>query len=56
MTITGSKHDIKYYKDIPIWSLHGENITVDENNDHLGLVVSGSDEEQTNVDKNIKET
>ena len=56
VTVTGSKHDIKYYKDIPIWSLNGENITVAENNDHLGLVVSGLDEEQKNVDKNIQET
>ena len=56
VTITGSKHDMQYYKDIPIWSLYGENITVADNNDHLGLVVSGLDEEQKNADKNILET
>jgi hypothetical protein len=56
VTITGSKHDMQYYKDIPIWSLYGENITVADNNDHLRLVVSGLDEEQKNVDKNILET
>ena len=54
VTITGSKHDIKYYEDIKIWSLYGETLTVAENNDHLGLIVSGTDEEIKNVDKNIK--
>ena len=56
VTVTGSKHDMQYYKDIPMWSLYGEKITVAENNDHLGLVVSGLDEEQKNIDKNIQET
>jgi hypothetical protein len=54
VTITGSKHDMQYYKDINIWSLYGEKLTVSEDNDHLGLVVSGIDEEIKNVDKNIK--
>ena len=54
VTITGSKHDMEYYQDINIWSLYGEKLTVSEDNDHLGLIVSGIDEEQKNVDKNIK--
>ena len=45
VTITGSKHDIKYYEDINIWSLYGDKLEVSENNDH--------DEEIKNVDKNI---
>ena len=53
VTITGSKHDMLYYQDINIWSLYGDNLTVSENNDHLGLVVSGQDEEIKNIDKNI---
>ena len=53
VTITGSKHDMSYYQDINIWSLYGDKLTVAENNDHLGLVVSGIDEEVKNVDKNI---
>ena len=53
VTVTGSKHDILYYQDINIWTLYGEKLTVAENNDHLGLVVSGTDEEIKNVDKNI---
>ena len=53
VTITGSKHDMQYYNDINIWTLYGEKLTVSEDNDHLGLVVSGIDEEMKNVDKNI---
>ena len=54
VTVTGSRHDMQYYKDNSIWSLYEEKITVAENNDHLGLVVSGYSEELKNVDKNIK--
>ena len=43
-----------YYQDINIWSLYGEKLVVSENNDHLGLIVSGIDEEVKNVDKNVK--
>ena len=54
VTVTGSRHDMKYYEDINIWSLYGEKLKVSEDNDHLGLIVSGVDEEIKNVDKNIK--
>ena len=36
-----------------MWSLYGEPLTVTENNEHLGLVVSGIEEEIKNVDENI---
>ena len=36
-----------------VWSLGGSLLPVTENNEHLGLVVSGLDEELKNVDKNI---
>ena len=42
-----------FYKDTKPWTLNGERIEVVDNNDHLGLVVSGYEEEQMNVDKNI---
>ena len=42
-----------YYKDINMWSLDGKPLTVSDDNDHLGLIVSGLDEEIKNVDKNI---
>ena len=53
VTITGSPKDMDYYKDISIWSLHGDPLRVEDDNDHLGLIVSGKKEEQKNVDKNI---
>ena len=56
VTVTGSKHDILYYQDINIWSLYGEKLAVKEDNSHLGLIVSGVDEEVKNVDKNLKST
>ena len=54
VTVTGSRQDMQYYSSIPIWSLYGEKLTVSEDNDHLGLIVSGIDEEVKNVDKNIR--
>ena len=53
VTVTGSKLDMKYYQDIKMWSLYGDKLTVSEDNEHLGLVVSGINEEIKNVDKNI---
>ena len=53
VTITGSRHDMSYYRDINIWSLNGSSLTVAEDNEHLGLIVSGIDEEMKNIDKNI---
>ena len=53
ITVTGSKHDMEYYQSINIWTLYDKNLTVEENNDHLGLIVSGIDEESKNVDKNL---
>ena len=53
VTITGSRHDMSYYEDINIWSLDGNPLAVTEDNEHLGLIVSGLDEEIKNVDKKI---
>ena len=46
--------DMLYYKDINLWSLYGNKLEVAENNEHLGLIVSGIDEENKNIDKNIE--
>ena len=54
-TVTGSKLDMQYYKDIKMWSLYGDTIDVTEDNDHLGLIVSGQDEETKNVDANTQQ-
>jgi hypothetical protein len=53
VTVTGSKVDMLYYKDINMWSLDGNPLPVTDNNEHLGLIVSGLDEEIKNIDKNI---
>ena len=53
VTITGSKLDMKYYEDTSFWSLYGEKLDVTADNEHLGLIVSGVDEEIKNVDKNV---
>ena len=44
---------MSYYKNIKMWKLDGNPLAVTENNEHLGLIVSGLDEELKNVDKNI---
>ena len=51
--VTGSKHDMEYYKQTKPWTLNKERIEVVDSNDHLGLVVSGWDEEQKNLDQSI---
>ena len=55
LVVTGSQIDMNYYRDITKWTLNDETIAVCEDNEHLGLVVSGSNEEQKNVDSNIQE-
>ena len=42
------------YKDIGPWKLGGGRISVVNDNNYLGLVVSGLNEEQRNVEQNIK--
>ena len=52
IVVTGSKIDMDYYQDIKPWTLGGGRVSVVTDNDHLGLLVSGVEEEQKNVDKN----
>ena len=51
--ITGSKQDMTYYKDTHPWKLNGETVSVVDDNDHLGLIASGLEEESKNIDQNI---
>ena len=51
--VVGSKIDMAYFKDISPWTLYGKKLNVVETNEHLGLLVSGLNEEQKNVDNNI---
>ena len=53
IVVTGSKLDMKFYLDTCPWKLGGDRVDVVSDNDHLGLLVSGTDEEQKNADQNI---
>ena len=53
IVVTGSRVDMRYYRDTRPWTLNGKRVNVVENNEHLGLIVSGEDEEQKNIDENI---
>ena len=53
VTIVGSEVDMKYYSDVSPWKLDGQTVSVTENNDHLGQVVSGVNQEQKNIDLRI---
>ena len=46
---------MQFYKDTKPWKLGGDIVSVVDENDHLGLVVSGSEEEQKNVDLKIQQ-
>ena len=51
--MTGSKLDMDFFKDTRPWHLDGERVTVVDDNEHQGLIVSGLNEEQKNIDNNI---
>ena len=53
ITVTGSKQDMEFYHDNAPWELNGERLNVVDDNEHLGLIVSGYEEEQKNCDQNI---
>jgi hypothetical protein len=46
IVVTGSRPDMEFFKDTCPWHLDGERVTVVDNNEHLGLIVSGMNEEQ----------
>ena len=50
ITIVGSKIDTKYYQDVSPWKMEDEIVKVVEDNDHLGQIVSGQNQELKNVD------
>ena len=54
VTVIGSEVDMKYYRDVAPWTLDGLTVSVTEDNDHLGQVVSGVQQEQKNVDTRIE--
>ena len=55
VTVTGSKADMQYYQDVKMWTLYGDTLEVTEDNEHLGMTVSGQAEEAKNVDENTQQ-
>ena len=56
ITVVGSNVDMDYFSDTRPWSMAGETVKVVENNDHLGQIVSGSRQEEKNVDERLKKS
>ena len=54
ISVVGSKRDMDYYEDIQPWTMDSLPVSVKENNDHLGLIISGVREEEKNIDLKIK--
>ena len=54
VTVVGAAVDRKYYAELAPWHLNGQPVNVTEDNEHLGQVVSGVDQEMKNVDLRIK--
>ena len=53
VTVVGSEIDRKYYHDVKPWTMDNNTVLVVEDNEHLGQVVSGKNQEQKNVDLKI---
>ena len=54
ITVVGSEADMRYYSETLPWVLNKESITVSENNEHLGQVVSGRKQEEKNIDNRLQ--
>ena len=50
VTVVGSEVDIDYFQDVTPWRMDGEVVKVVEDNEHLGQIVSGRNQEEKNVD------
>ena len=46
--------DRQYYCDVSPWTMDGQQVSVVEDNDHLGLVISGNKQIQKNIDLRIE--
>ena len=54
ITVVGSTIDMQYYKDVAPWQIAQQNIDVTENNEHLGQIVSGTNQISKNIDQSLK--
>ena len=54
ISVVGSKLDMKFFEDVKPWHMDSLPVSVREDNDHLGLIISGLREEEKNIDLRIK--
>ena len=54
VTVIGSALDMQYYSDVRPWHINGQKVKVTEDNEHLGQIVSGTNQEQKNIEKRIE--
>ena len=52
--IGGGKADAQFYSDTQPWVVDNQQVLLQENNDHLGLIVGNNLEEQKNVDNKLR--
>ena len=50
VTVVGSEVDMNYFHDVKPWTMDNKEVQVTENNEHLGQIVSGKDQELKNID------
>ena len=50
VTIVGSDIDMEYYQAVMPWTMEEKKVLVVDNNEHLGKLVSGRSQEETNID------
>ena len=53
VTVIGSPADMEYYSDVNPWHLNGQKVKVTVDNDHLGQIVSGVDQELKNIESRM---
>ena len=54
VSVSGSDIDMRYYQSVNSWKMYGDQVQVVIDNEHLGQVVSGIDQQQKNIDLRIK--
>ena len=54
VSVVGSEVDMNYFYDVKLWTMDNKEVQVTENNEHLGQIVSGKDQEIKNIDLRIE--
>ena len=54
ISVIGSKADTEFYSDVKPWTMDGLKVSIKEDNDHLGLIISNTLEEEKNVDAKLR--